>query len=312
MGGPGGPHGPGMPPGGPPGSHGMGPQPPQDPYGDNFDDEEFMEGKKKRGKKVKEPKPPKEPKEKKPRQYNRKKKPVPGALGEDDMEKVEIPMDSMLPTMAHMRNDGHPLPHPQENGDVADSPNPQIPNDVESEEAKTPKPLLKLKSKTPSKAKPSKTLLQFTKKKRKRSNSEGSDADMDKTPPPSPPDEESGIEKRRSGRNTKRKKYVDDVQYNFSDDDKMDLNKDDKQAASSGAMDDILGPDALESTENSLGPDTESFNPSSGPNYAFIDPTAEDTMIVQFILTTRTGKRELEESEEESLTKPKEEPKETE
>merc|ERR1719233_2853582 len=155
------------------------------------------------------------------------------------MEKVEIPMDSMLPTMAHMRNDGHPLPHPQENGDVADSPNPQIPNDVASEEAKTPKPLLKLKSKTPAKAKPSKTLLQFTKKKRKRSNSEGSDADMDKTPPPSPPDEESGIEKRRSGRNTKRKKYVD---YNFSDEDLKGLNKADAAAASTAAIDDILGP----------------------------------------------------------------------
>merc|ERR1712073_6616 len=204
----------------------------------------------------------------------------------------------MLPTMAHMRNDGHPLPHPQENGDVADSPNPQIPNDVESEEAKTPKPLLKLKSKTPSKAKPSKTLLQFTKKKRKRSNSEGSDADMDKTPPPSPPDEESGIEKRRSGRNTKRKKYVDDVEYNFSDEEVKDLNKDDQTAAASGAIDDILGPDgAMESTENSLGPD-DALGAGSGPNYAFIDPTAEDTMIVQFILASRTGTREVEEEEE--------------
>eukprot|EP00091_Calanus_sinicus_P001195 TRINITY_DN11159_c0_g1_i2.p1 TRINITY_DN11159_c0_g1~~TRINITY_DN11159_c0_g1_i2.p1 ORF type:complete len:167 (-),score=39.50 TRINITY_DN11159_c0_g1_i2:33-509(-) len=129
---------------------------------------------------------PIEPAEKKPkRQYNRKKKPVPGALGEDDMEKVEIPMDSMLPTVTQMRNEqhphAHPHTHPQENGDVADSPNPQIPNDVDSEEAKTPKPILKLKSKTPAKAKPSKTLLQFAKKKRKRSNSEGSDADMDKT-----------------------------------------------------------------------------------------------------------------------------------
>merc|ERR1712123_83116 len=70
--------------------------------------------KKPREKKEKEPKEPKkrgrkpqiqyneagepiEPAEKKPkRQYNRKKKPVPGALGEDDMEKVEVPMDGML------------------------------------------------------------------------------------------------------------------------------------------------------------------------------------------------------------------------
>ena len=237
------------------------------------------------------------------RQYNRKKKPVPGALGEDDMEKVEIPMDSMLPTVTQLRNEQHPHTHPQENGDDADSPNPQIPNDLESEEAKTPKPILKLKSKTPAKAKPSKTLLQFAKKKRKRSNSEGSDADMDKTPPPSPPDEESGIEKRRSGRNTKRKKYIDDVEYNFSDEDLKGLNKADKAAASSAAIDDILGPlkdgslgDAG-SNENSLLPDGDPYNPTAGPNYAFIDPTAEDTMIVQYILTSRVGVRELEDSE---------------
>merc|ERR1712173_500242 len=82
--------------------------------------------------------------------------------------------------------------------------------------------------------------------------------------------EESGIEKRRSGRNTKRKKYVDDV----------------------------LGPDgAMESTENSLG--AEDVGAGSGPNYAFIDPTAEDTMIVQFILASRKGTREVDDSEEE-------------
>ena len=34
-----------------------------------------------------------------------------------------------------------------------------------------------------------------------------------------------GIEKRRSGRNTKRKKYVDDVQYNFTNDELKGLSK---------------------------------------------------------------------------------------
>merc|ERR1712051_814487 len=36
----------------------------------------------------------------------------------------------------------------------------------------------------------------------------------------------------------------------------------------------------------------------SGPNYAYVDPTAEDTMVVQFILATRMGTRELESDEE--------------
>ena len=184
----------------------------------------------------------------------------------------------------------------QENGEMAESPGSASMEPRDLEEDLKRRPLVKLKAKTPSKMKPSKTLLQFSKKKRKRSDSEGSEADMDRTPPPSPPEEESGIEKRRSGRNTKRKKYVDDVQYNFSDEEVKDLNKDDQNAAASGAIDDILGPDgALESTENSLGADD--VGAGSGPNYAFIDPTAEDTMIVQFILASRKGTREVDDSE---------------
>merc|ERR1712106_509722 len=100
------------------------------------------------------------------------------------------------------------------------------------------------------------------------------------------------------------------VEYNFSEDDIKGLNKADKAAASSAAIDDILGPlkdGSLEagSNENSLLADGDPYNPSqAGPNYAFIDPTAEDTMIVQYILTSRVGTRELEDSEDES-EKPK-------
>merc|ERR1712083_273066 len=36
----------------------------------------------------------------------------------------------------------------------------------------------------------------------------------------------------------------------------------------------------------------------SGPNYAYVDPTAEDTMVVQLILASRMGTRELESDEE--------------
>merc|ERR1712130_348699 len=86
-----------------------------------------------------------------------------------------------------------------------------------------------------------------------------------------------------------------------------EMTKEDKDAAGSAAMDDILGPEGVpESGENSLGPD-ESLA-GSGPNYAFIDPTAEDTMIVQIILASRTGTREVAEEEEEEVKK--EEPKE--
>ena len=197
---------------------------------------------------------------------------------EDDLERVEMPLEGMYRGQ-EAKNEV------AENGDLEDDIPPTPVQELDEEIKK--KPQVKLKAKTPSKVKPSKTLLQFSKKKRKRSDSEGSDADLDRTPPPSPPEEESGIEKRRSGRNTKRKKYIDDVKYNFSDEDK----KDGEEAPT---IDDILGPDIPESTENSMGAEGEA---GSGPNYAFIDPTAEDTMIVQVILASRTGTREIAEEE---------------
>ena len=54
---------------------------------------------------------------------------------------------------------------------------------------------------------PCRTLLQFTKKKRKRYDSGSDDGfDRDATPPSSPKEDDPSIEKRRSGRNTQRKK----------------------------------------------------------------------------------------------------------
>lgn len=222
-------------------------------------------------------------------------------MAEDDLESVVIPQDT-----------GAYLPTTLENGDS------QASNDLaeqvkaegeeeEKAEATPAKPQPRVKSKTPSRAKPSKTLLQFAKKKRKRSNSEGSDIDMDATPPPSPTEEESGIEKRRSGRNasSKRKKYVDDVQMTFSDEDGIKgLPKDVSGVASAAMLDDLLGPikdpekaDGEKSAQQGADTEGAASGTQAGPNYAFIDPTAEDTMIVQYILTSRMGKRELEDSE---------------
>merc|ERR1711933_387283 len=111
-----------------------------------------------------------------------------------------------------------------------------------------------------------------------------------------------GIEKRRSGRNasTKRKKYVDDVQMTFSDEDGIKgLPKDVSGVASAAMLDDLLGPikepekgdgeKGAQQAESEVAPSST----QAGPNYAFIDPTAEDTMIVQYILTSRMGTREL-------------------
>ena len=221
-------------------------------------------------------------------------------MAEDDLESVVIPQDT-----------GAYLPTTLENGDSQASADLAEQAKAEGEEEEkaeaTPaKPQPRVKSKTPSRVKPSKTLLQFAKKKRKRTTSEGSDIDMDATPPPSPTEEESGIEKRRSGRNasSKRKKYVDDVQMTFSDEDGIKgLPKEVSGVASAAMLDDLLGPikdpEKTDGEKNSQQADSEvvASSTQSGPNYAFIDPTAEDTMIVQYILTSRMGSRELEDSE---------------
>ena len=136
------------------------------------------------------------------------------------------------------------------------------------------------------------TLLQFAKKKRKRSDS-GSDLDLDVTPPPSPKDDEI-IEKRRSGRNTnKRKKYVDDVDYNLSDEENLLHPVVDGAAAApdGGGVSGEATPAATASgaaTPGGASPTkdgsasaantapatpqvvTESGSGQSGPNYAFI------------------------------------------
>merc|ERR1712029_1157396 len=171
---------------------------------------------------------------------------------------------------------------------------------------------------TPKKPKPNKTLLQFAKKKRKRSDS-GSDVDMEDSATFAPKVDDS--ERRRSGRQTQRKKYVDDVDLNLSEDENllMDNLPPDVQAAAAKAADkneDGNGksePASKEASKPNSGTTTPKEPPTpastdgkaddndvsqSGPNYAYVDPTAEDTMVVQLILASRMGTRELESDEE--------------
>lgn len=127
----------------------------------------------------------------------------------------------------------------------------------------------------------SRTLLQFAKKKRKRSDS-GSDVDLDVTPPPSPAGDENPIEKRRSGRNTKRKKYVDDVDLNLSDEENILMQlppdvvnnaapKDGAKSATGGATPVSAACDPEASNASSTVPGTPAEGDgTSGPNYAFV------------------------------------------
>jgi hypothetical protein len=118
-------------------------------------------------------------------------------------------------------------------------------------------------------------LLQFAKKKRRRSDS-GSEVDMEFTPPQSPRDDS---EKRRSGRNTnKRKKYVDDVDLNLSEEEHVPQNQDglakdsNGKAEKNGLREASVAPSEIskgfEDTQSSMTLDASESQ--SGPNYAFI------------------------------------------
>ena len=142
-------------------------------------------------------------------------------------------------------------------------------------------------------------MLQFAKKKRKRSDS-GSDVDLDFV---EHKEEEDDLlsDKRRSGRHAQRKKYVDDVELNLSDDENLLMNLPPEAAAaakaareadkaaeaaeaaaaaasSSEAKDDSgtvtpkeTGEDQLKAPPNSE--DVSAEVTQSGPNYAYVVST---------------------------------------
>ena len=77
------------------------------------------------------------------------------------------------------------------------------------------------------------TLLEFVnkKKKRRRGSESGSDVELEYGPGEHEmkiraDDIDDDIDRRRSGRSTKRKKYVDETDYNFSDDENLLLPND--------------------------------------------------------------------------------------
>merc|ERR1711981_486996 len=137
-----------------------------------------------------------------------------------------------------------------------------------------------------------------------------------------------------SSRGRKATKYVDDTDYGFEDvqDDNAvnipisnEILPEVTKAPSEGPVSEGASVDAVTSATPSItgpsGADPEASNAStvpgsstvpgtpiegvldtsttqSGPNYAFVDVTAEDTMIVQYILSSRMGTRELEDDEQ--------------
>ena len=136
----------------------------------------------------------------------------------------------------------------------------------------------KLKNRSPKKKLP-KLALKFSKNKKKRrglgSGGSPDHSDLERTPPPSPDDTETGIQKRRSARNTKRQKYTDDIELDLSEEDDSSSKKD-----SLG----VLTP-LLDSSGKPIG---------DGQVLSVVTNLNEDTMVVEKILTSRMAQRELE------------------
>ncbi|KAM7075284.1 chromodomain-helicase-DNA-binding protein 7 isoform 3-T4 [Molossus nigricans] len=101
---------------------------------------------------------------------------------------------------------------------------PKIPKEPKEKKAKTATPKPKSSKKSSNKKPDSEA--STLKKKVNKGKAEGSEnSDLDKTPPPSPPpeeDEDPGVQKRRSSRQVKRKRYTEDLEFKISDEEADD------------------------------------------------------------------------------------------
>ncbi|XP_067568338.1 chromodomain-helicase-DNA-binding protein 7 [Pseudorca crassidens] len=101
---------------------------------------------------------------------------------------------------------------------------PKIPKEPKEKKAKTATPKPKSSKKSSNKKPDSEA--SALKKKANKGKTEGSEnSDLDKTPPSSPPpeeDEDPGVQKRRSSRQVKRKRYTEDLEFKISDEEADD------------------------------------------------------------------------------------------
>uniref|UniRef100_A0A6P7GKH5 Chromodomain-helicase-DNA-binding protein 6 isoform X2 n=1 Tax=Diabrotica virgifera virgifera TaxID=50390 RepID=A0A6P7GKH5_DIAVI len=148
--------------------------------------------------------------------------------------------------------------------------------------------------------------------------SDGENEDMISTPPPSPPDDGESSSKRRSARNTQRKKYIDDVMLRFSDDDAPPTPTRTRKAivpatppiattpaaaaaataaaaAATAAAKEIQEiqeiPRPPTPTNEDGTPSTSNADSKNQMNYVYVNPTEEDSMVVQYVLSARMTQR---------------------
>ncbi|XP_074060288.1 chromodomain-helicase-DNA-binding protein 7 isoform X3 [Macrotis lagotis] len=101
---------------------------------------------------------------------------------------------------------------------------PKIPKEPKEKKAKNTTPKPKSNKKTSNKKPDSEA--SALKKKVNKGKTEGSEnSDLERTPPPSPPpedDDDPGVQKRRSSRQVKRKRYTEDLEFKISDEEADD------------------------------------------------------------------------------------------
>ncbi|XP_037903696.1 chromodomain-helicase-DNA-binding protein 7 isoform X5 [Hermetia illucens] len=183
----------------------------------------------------------------------------------------------------------------------------------ENPDGNTPKKKKKSSGSSSRKRPPAGSKSSSKKKKKGRivPESDGEADDLLTTPPPSPQnDSEIDSSKRRSARNTQRKKYIDDVMLRFSDDEsglmssspaKKEKNKPSAVTSASATSSDGEKRDsnspteevkpAVEGKEETA--DKDKQDEANKPNYVYVNTGDEDSMVVQYVLSVRIGKREL-------------------
>ncbi|XP_028624979.1 chromodomain-helicase-DNA-binding protein 7 isoform X3 [Grammomys surdaster] len=123
-----------------------------------------------------------------------------------------------------VKKDPKELKEPKEKKEPKTPKAPKIPKEPKEKKAKTVTPKPKSSKKSSNKKPDSEA--SALKKKVNKGKTEGSEnSDLDKTPPPSPApeeDEDPGVQKRRSSRQVKRKRYTEDLEFKISDEEADD------------------------------------------------------------------------------------------
>ncbi|KAL1425709.1 hypothetical protein MTO96_018879 [Rhipicephalus appendiculatus] len=143
----------------------------------------------------------------------------------------------------------------------------------EKKEPKTPKEGTPKTPKAPKKKLP-RLSLKFSKKKKRKRLGSSDKSDLEATPPPSPEEGDGGVQKRRSSRNTHRKKYTDDIELQLSGDEAV--------------LDGLHASHALRGQE-------------SKNVQVLVNVVTEDTMVVEKILASRMATRKSEEEDKEPM-----------